>query len=365
VIGLAVFFWGMVLFSGSVPRSERAAESQSTKNAASKSVELEAARKEYGAAHAALQQAQARAAAAKKAFERYVAEHFDARKPGNPLRVASKPKPRQVPKPAIQTPNPQYQELVNRLHGLRVRREQMLEQMMPEHPEVKDVDVTIHDVERRVKGTPEFLASKPAEPQSRSGVAYSAEPEEAEMQVDFEQEKKIIAGYEAARQQVADADRAVRQATLDEREKANRLDAARSLAVEQQSRSAPRDSAAHWPVLALVASVALMAGAAVALAGRRNSRVFTSAQDVEASLKIPVVAVISSSGAQVIRRGGASKLLRTAVLASEITLALFFFAVVALAVDNVTFLGDLVTDPVYGFAHGIERLRAMGPRILS
>ena len=114
--------------------------------------------------------------------------------------------------------------------------------------------------------------------------------------------------------------------------------------------SSTREAVAHWPLLALVASLALVAGAAVAITGLRNTRTFTSLEDVEASLRIPVIGVISNEGVAVVHQPRASRLLRGLVFLSELSVAVFVFAITALAINNMTFLSDLLTDPVSGFA---------------
>jgi len=346
IIALAVFVWGMVVFSRSVPTGASSPGEQMTEQLAANSPDLTDARLEYGRAHEALTQARARAANAKKDFEDFVAEHFDSHRQAVQQLQSAPPADAPAEKPE-KVANPQYQDLAGRLQDLRERRQEMLGQMTPEHPEIRDVEVTIHDVERRMKGTPEFLAS----PAGAAPAAAGA--------IDYQRERELIAAYEAAHQRSLDAETAVREATGVERRAARRQSAARAQAYDHRVLSSSREAVTHWPILALVSSLALVAGAAVAITGLRNTRTFISVEDVEASLRIPVIGVISNEGLAIVHQPRASRILRGLVLLSEITLALFVFAVTALGIDNLTFLSDLLTDPVLGFAYGMERIVSM------
>jgi hypothetical protein len=342
IIALAVFVWGMVVFSRSVPTGASSPGEQMTEQLAANSPDLTDARLEYERAHEALAQARARAVNAKKDFEDFVAQHFDShRQTVQQLQLAQLALPADAP--AEKVANPQYRDLAGRLQDLRERRQEMLGQMTPEHPEIRDVEVTIHDVERRMKGTPEFLAA----------------PADAAGAVDYQRERELIAAYEAVHQRSLDAETAVREATGVERRAARRQSAARAQAYDHRVLSSSRAAVTHWPILALVCSLALVAGAAVAITGLRNTRTFISIEDVEASLRIPVIGVISNEGPAMVHQPRASRILRGLVLMSEITMALFVFAVTALSIDNVTFLSDLLTDPVLGFAYGMQRLVSM------
>jgi len=346
IIALAVFVWGMVVFSRSVPTGGTSPEEQMTERLAANSPDLTDARLEYERAHDALAQARDRAAIVKKEFEDFVAEHFDSHRQAAEQRQVAPPADAPAEE-AAKVANPQYQDLVGRLQDLRERRQEMLSQMTAEHPEIRDVEVTIRDVERRMKGTPEFLTS-PVNPAPAAMGAHGVE-----------QERELIAAYEAAHQRSLDAEKAVRDATGVERRAARRQSAARAQAYDHRVLSSTREAVAHWPIVALVSSLALVAGAAVAITGLRNTRTFASVEDVETSLRIPVIGVISNEGVAIVHQPRASRMLRGLVLLSELTMALFVFAVTALAINNLTFLSDLLTDPVSGFAYGLERLVSM------
>jgi hypothetical protein len=274
-----------------------------------------------GQTESPLQLAERREDAARAALDGFLTRHFDALNYGEtPVQGHAKLRRSpsdSEPRPALpmQTKiNPKWQSLQDRLAAEASKRDQLLLDRLPEHPQVREANVRIEALQRQLDKTPKFLSDEPLPASDRSAARRNAPS--AVQPAQFAQEASTTqpASGSAPVPEVGDEyERLLGELTeaREARKAAERLAEARLLAEPAQAsatvlrgkivadarlaqtlREAP--STGRLTVLALIS---VFAGACLAALIRMpgKSPTYTTVAEVEADLSLPVVGVVSTA----------------------------------------------------------------------
>jgi hypothetical protein len=253
--------------------------------------------------------------AARAALDGFLSRHFDALndagtaatspKSAGPSTASQQPAPFAPPKI-----NPKWQSLEERLAAETAKRDQLLLDRLPEHPQVREADARIEALNKQLDQTPKF---ETGEPPATSGNSATTDKMWGEVQpAEFAQDTPGIGfvlvpevgeEYERLLGELSAA-RAARKAA--EREAASRAfsESARPVATVLRGKIVSNARLAqtlrHGPStgrLTVLALASIFAGACVAAMIRipRKLQTYSTAAEVEEDLALPVVAVVPSA----------------------------------------------------------------------
>ncbi len=324
--------------------------------------EREIAAHDLELAHRAAEQARATAAAAKVQLDDFIARHFDDQR----LRGAA-PLPRfRESQPAREhSVNPRWKELTRQLADLKTHREDLLNRLMPAHPDVLKLDDHIAELSQQLAlERPIAEERAPTGPAEGDGSANASI--DGYLSLEQQRQQQTAATYEEIFARWQTAERDLLAGLEAERAAARHLAeikvpaAAAAVAhrpvptpLPKPSAGAPRptintqDQGSQPLALAvLLTALAVAALVAVRLARSSNDAVFASAADVSAALALPVVGIIPAAERPVHDRSSTTQIRRCIVLVAQVLLALLVFAAVAYLVQNLSLLWQLCMDPL-------------------
>lgn len=233
----------------------------------------------YVEARAAADRAQREFVEAKARLEALVELHFNSRPPGAAPSAATPPT-------ASPADDPEREVLGRRLVDMQRRRDQLLVDRTPLHPEVQDIEIRIAALAEQLAATGQQIPE--TRPPETPGVA--AEPRQAEAPATFEKLKEAVDRAALASAQASRAEREAWEARLRE-----------PRIVVEAARAAPappiRSPAGLRLVLAAMASgMAVAIGFGMISTGAAMEPVLASVAAVRAALPVPVVGVLSEIG---------------------------------------------------------------------
>lgn len=278
-----------------------------------------------------IEAAQAERQAARAQLDRFVAEHF-ARLQQRAQRleqaVTSTPLPNSVTaEPPRSTDaslveNPQWVEVNNRIAQMEQDRAGLLQTRTPEHPSVRDLESELARLNQQLQALARRIpASELPAGQRPMREAVVPPPVAAAPPIDLQpiaqDDRAAAAHYDQLRQIDQRAEEHVQQVA--EAQRQSLPPAGPSLAlVEPAQRCEPMPgSPAGRPLLlvALVAAVAMASGVGMMTLGLAEPPLLTVA-DAQAALPVPVVGVVSVSGAEALAARRSPRLARVAWLGS-------------------------------------------------
>ena len=233
----------------------------------------------------------------------------DPRAAALPGRVAGRSPSRAVkPAPArTMVDNPEWIEITGELKGLQRRRSALLEDRMPLHPEVQELDLRIARLGQELEAIPRKVEDKTTPPRSEPELETSEPPpvhtrEPADRDVaagpgGLEGDAEMLRAFHAQRQRLQDAAEEVERLVGQEREATEA--ALRLPQIEVRRANGPETtqapgSAVRWPWAALLAALGAAAGVGLISHGAAIDPPLRSPAEVKASLAIPLVATISA-----------------------------------------------------------------------
>jgi hypothetical protein len=282
-------------------------------------------------AHGAHQRARQRATAAKTAMDEYLNDALRQRaaaddagqSPERPLNktpgAANSPSDREAGPQATAaghelrlTNNPQWATLNDQLQSLRSRRTELLATRTPLHPEIRDVDSHIIQVEEQLASTRRQIVDKladlpviingsvqssivhPATATRKAVAAPRRIAENAEATETYHKLSDALAQANAAVEQAAAAESQARQ-------EQTQLPLIEILPANMAATASPQLAVLLAPLrLALAAGLAMALGAGLLLRGMPPPRTFVTANQVQRALSLPVIGVLHESGAAAI-----------------------------------------------------------------
>jgi hypothetical protein len=253
--------------------------------------------------------------AARAALDGFLSRHFDAL--NNAEKATNNPKTA-GPAPVLQQPapfappkiNPKWQSLEDRLAAETAKRDQLLLDRLPEHPQVREADARIEALNRQLDQTPKFDAGEPpatsgASPangkvwgevqpaefaQDTPGIGFVLVPEVGE------EYERLLGELSAAREARKVAEREAESRALSEGAQA----VATVLRGRIVSNARLAQTLRHGPStgrLTVLALASIFAGACVAAMIRipKTSQTYSTAAEVEEDLALPIVAVVPAA----------------------------------------------------------------------
>jgi hypothetical protein len=323
------------------------------------------------------EKARSAATSARAELDDFIKRHFDEHRQRG---AADLPKFRESKPQHKPADNPSWQELKNQLAELRARREEMLSQLMPAHPDVVEIDDQIAALSRRL--TLEALPTEePAQRGSGDGVDAADLSLAEYLASERDRHRHSSAAYEEILARWQSSDRDLQTAVEAERQASRRLadikppaSPAVSVALVTpapvtQPLPLPAHSAAgptvktrpqgSQPLALAVLLVALVvvALAAVKLARSNADAVFSSAAEISATLALPVVGILPAAEMANDEHPATRRLTHWTRLLAEVLLALAVFVAVAYLVQNPLIIWQICTDPVEGLSRIMHSFR--------
>jgi hypothetical protein len=308
-------------------------------------------------AKARLAEAESRRSAAMMALDRFLADHFSQieRDPVNrPAFTATVDAP--ADPPLDWTANPQWKAIADRLAAREGEAAQLADRVTGEHPDLVRLRDEIVQLQEQLAATPQMVEAK-ADPQA--GTPALPAPPIATTTADADDLPTANAAnglaaarsYEGLWRELSAAEEELRgrrrelDAVVAERLDVPRHTARSATASASQQASPARAGRTWWAFLAVIAGMALSAGA-VSLLTRPvpAPEVLSSVSEVESLLRLPVLGASGHAPLETPAEGG--PLVRRLLLAAEGTVALAALAVVAISANRAGFLGQLAGDPV-------------------
>ncbi len=284
------------------------------------------------------------------------------------------------------TANPEIVALNATVQKLQAARNELLQRLTPEHPEVKDIDARLAAVRDHINGVPELVLAPAAGPAAADNTAArdaasgstaandsgtaSAHADDAELPA-----PESPRGTEAEVRQAWDESQEMLQRRLTAEQQANehyeslqrRLAAAPATipgAASPELKPLPLSSAAvsPWPMIVALGSLVLVELAALRMAftllAAEKTTPLVSVAQVAALLPVPVFAAIPASGEPrpiITSTAGQMSALTVWVLACEGTLAVFAFVLTALTIRNLGFPAEFTRHPIETMALGLRQ----------
>jgi hypothetical protein len=336
--------------------------------------ERQIADRELQLAHETVEKARSATVSAKMQLDDFIARHFDE----HHLRGASPlPKFRGSQPARKSAANPRWQQLNDQLTELKTRREDLLNRLMPVHPDVMEVDDQIAVLSRRL-ALERLPAEAPAPPGAAEGVD-AADGDLAEyLSSERQRHQQSASAYAEILARWQAAERDLHAALEGERQAAQRLAEIKapivpmaampsptvtSLPMPAPSASghaskAPRQGSQPLALAVLLIALAVAALAAIKLARSSTDAVFANAAEVSAVLAVPVVGIIPAAEMASYELTGGSRFRRGTQFLAEILLALAVFVAVAYVVQNPLFIWQICTDPMDGLSRMARFFRA-------
>lgn len=269
-------------------------------NAANKSA---GASPELASAQARLATAQAKEDAARRTLDALTKQHFDSVRQLEQSAAEIAPVPVAVEAPRQRKLNPVWSRLQGQLESLEAKREGLLMRLTDEHPQVRDIDAELAELQSRLKATSRWEAADPVAEHTPAATA-------AEDQAALVAKVKAVAGertkyraaveaYEVARGERFEAQAAVEILSEPSNLIASAASPSRWELVEAShivERIPAIPSLTRWLVLAGLAVVAAFGVLAVLRPRTPSARKSDPAVDIEALLGMPVIARLARSG---------------------------------------------------------------------
>jgi hypothetical protein len=313
--------------------------------------------------------------------------------------------------------NPAWLELQRQLEQLETKRNKLLEQLTPLHPQVQKIDVEMSDIRRRQYKVPRYLdagespatPTTPTDPLPSGGTAetpngtptdpaitppgsaptiqtpmiespggFNGNPGITDLpsenpstaappwQADPEARAVVVAQYEALRDNYEHARRQLEEAEMLLARSDDAVPQADGQVTQVHGVAAPRvvetyGGAPSGAALAIVGLLSLAAGAWVALSVRRATPtvdVLRTADDVNNALSLPLLGDLrgkaSAARKSPVRRRG--QLACHAVRAAELLLAVFALAFLVVAMLDSPFLSEALSNPLAAVSQIMQRL---------
>ena len=260
---------------------------------------------------------------------------------------------------------------------LTLRRDQLLVDRTPAHPEVQGIQLEIEKLNRRLAEMrpPPPAGDEPAPYDERSGTPQRtageprAPPPADNRRVPLTDllgdrlAVETVAHYETLRQACDAAHRRHNEATRTERSARQRSVPPGTVhaAIVEPARLAKRQfDGSSSRRITLIGILALIIGSSVSFASRVRACEKTIASEGQADklLGVPVVGAISTTdGPPIPKRGSARvRLVHGATLAAELTVAAFFLGFVVSAMADRQFAVQFAQDPLAAFYHVMHQL---------
>lgn len=190
--------------------------------------------------------------------------------------------------------NPEWANLAERFRELKTQREEMLVRLNRVHPAVQQLDLQISRVGEQLQVTPQFIAQRREPP-----TEETSEPAADEQAVAQAEQAKLAREYrqlQAASQRVSQE--LVRLEAASQRTRAT-VDAARTSAIriEKPAVQSVNNPWQNLPALVIAVILASVCGGLMVQSGVPEDPTFRNADEVEESLSIPVVGVLSATEA--------------------------------------------------------------------
>lgn len=344
------------------------------------SLELRTLRLKVDAAAKHVEEAQAEVTVAKDELDTFVARHFEHLYARSQAPLPEKPAPREPLPPPPQAPaDPERQSLTEQLQQLVTRRDELLDRLTIQHPEVIDLEQRIAEHTRRLAALGEPVAAgesvAPGTPDQLPGDQPDQQLTERLAQ-DHELHVAATEQYGKLLDRWQEAVRTLSQAKDEERKASESLTVAEKMAADLAAKKAAKIEQTKTSAVAVVehppattenakkhsqplALAALLIALAVAALGavrlaRSSSVNFNTLEEISAALALPVVGVIPANKLAGPNQTVAAAAVRTGLLIGELLLAFLIFAAIAYSFQAPGFVWQLITDPLTGLRGAAE-----------
>jgi hypothetical protein len=267
----------------------------------------------------------------------------------------------------LPVPNPARQRLSGRLRELEAERSRLLERLTVEHPLVNDVDVQIADVERQLE-TQRHTASTAV---GDLGTADEGSPPKSSRSASTRLRKQwqgLIDEAAAGSKPIEDECRLIERelvAIQAERSRADKEYAATSDRLAALLVTPPTIEATAQGRFAMVVGggLSLVAGFVLLVrsigAARSRDAVLNDARDVERWFALPVAGMLatgSAIGAEIVPSSLTSRPAGRLPLVVQLAVAVVLFLLVAMTIQDPSWIGQLSAQPIVAFEQAFSRL---------
>ena len=191
--------------------------------------------------------------------------------------------------------NPTWLEQAQKIAALEKKRDELLENLTPAHPKVRDMESELEELQSRLSSTPRYLERQEAEQPPEPELATAAAPMLAEAQQRINAAQDAYATARAARLEAQAAVEVLEHSTAEAPSKAPRF------LLAQSAQAVHRDEAIspviRYGVLLLAGTLVLLA-TVYALRPQTAPQVLRTVEDVSHLLRLPVIAKLKVGGSR-------------------------------------------------------------------
>lgn len=272
-------------------------------------------------------------------------------------------RPAPAASPAPPVANREWAELSRFRDQLREKRLTLLVERTPAHPEVRDIELRLEELERQLAATPQFVESPQPRVNQSSAVprsAIEASPESVQQAEDERRENALAAEGRNLRRSLEEA----------EEELATTAAALAKLAETPPTETYPRFQIVEdakivgvvggqprgLGLAAFAVGAALFGMVVVTATGPRRPAVFTSTEQIAETLNVPVIAgVATGDGPALPREDAGWRAARLASRGAHLVIAVFGGALLLGAATDPLTARLLFRSPLQAFALACER----------